>query len=351
MLKKTNLKNIVILRTDRIGEVLLSTMAVTAVKRQYPECKITFVTSEYSRPLVEGRTDIKEVITADTFTKDRWVSKALVLAGILRREKLDAAVILNPHKMLHLACFLAGVPRRIGYDRKWGGLLTDKIIDERDKGEKHEVEYTMDLMRLLGIECAAPAPRLFVAEETASAVGDLLAKKGIGSGKPLVAVHPGSSNPAKIWPYQNYAQLIRRVRDELDCCVAVLGTGEERVLAGKIAREAGTDVLDMAGELSLKELAAFIKRSVLFIGNDTGPMHMAAALRVPVIAIFARNIPGVSPKRWRPWGDGHVVFHEAQQCDPCYDADCPYDYRCMKAVTTDAVFEAVKELIQKRART
>ena len=347
MLKKTDPKNIVILRTDRIGEVLLSTAAVTALRRRYPECKITFVTSEYSRPLVEGRTDIKEVITVDTFTKDGWVSKAIVLASILRREKFDVAVVLNPHKMLHLACFLAGVPHRIGYDRKWGFLLTDKITDERDKGEKHEVEYTMDLLRLLGVTAPAPKVSLHVGVASDDAVDDILYSKGARPGRSLVVVHPGSSNPAKIWPGERYSELIRRIKTEMDVDVAVLGGRSEKDLAEKIIKEAAVDVLSLVAELDLKELGAILKRSDLFIGNDAGPMHMASALHTPVIAIFGRNIPGVSPRRWRPWGEGNVVFHETPGCDPCHDTTCPYDYKCLKSITVDAVFSEVKRIVEK----
>jgi lipopolysaccharide heptosyltransferase II len=341
-----NIKNVVIFRTDRIGEVLLSTVAADAITERYPDVNISFVTSEYSKPLLEGRGNIKKIITVDTFKKNKWFFKALDLAATLKKGSFDAAIVLNPHKTLHLACFLAGIPVRVGYDRKWGFLLNRKISDERGKGQKHEIEYTMDLLRLVGVENKVPTPRLAVAREYEDAVERLISERGISPASPLIAVHPGSSNPAKIWPCERYAELIRKLKKESDCNVALLGSEEERDLTGKILQKAGIDALDLAGALNLKELAALIKRSALFIGNDTGPMHMAAALGVPVIAIFGRNTPGVSPTRWRPWGEKHVVFHEDPGCDPCHDTACPYDYRCLRAVTVEEVFNAAKKMLE-----
>ena len=342
------MNNIVILRTDRIGEVLLSTVAVDAVKRRYPEARVSFVTSEYSRPVIEGRADIERIITVDTMKKGENFVKAAKLASSVRKGGFDTAVVLNPHRVLHLACFLAGIPRRVGYDRKWGFLLTDKAPDERDKGEKHEIEYTMELLGKLDIKDAPPSPQLSVREKSEKSVEEVLSRMGVDKASRLVAVHPGSSNPAKIWPPENYAGLIRRILSELDCRIAVIGSKVEKDLDEGIIREADKEVIDLTGALDLKELAALLKRSAVFVGNDTGPMHMAAALGTPVVAIFGRNIPGAGPKRWCPWGKKNVVFHEDPGCDPCYDTKCPYDHKCLRAVTVDAVFEAVKGLLDEK---
>jgi lipopolysaccharide heptosyltransferase II len=327
MPKISDPRNIVLIRTDRIGEVLLSTVAVDALRERYPGARVSFVTSAYSKPLLDGRKDISEVITFDTSGRGKVISRAVGLAAILRRRRFDTAVVFNPHKILHLACFLAGIRRRAGYDRKWGFLLDRTVPDERDRGVKHEIEYTMDLLRVLDVEKGPPAPHLHVSEGSEAELEDLLKMKGVKLEGRFIAVHPGSSNPAKIWPAERYAELIRRIRSELHLPVAVLGDKDERDLAGRIISDSGADVIDLAGALDLGQLTALLKRSALFVGNDTGPMHMAAALGVPVVAIFGRNIPGVSPARWRPWGAGHVVFHEDS----------------LRSITVDAVFGAVKK--------
>jgi lipopolysaccharide heptosyltransferase II len=347
MSKKSDPGKIAVIRTDRIGEVLLSTVLVPAIKLVYPEAEIFFVTSEYARPLVEDMELVKEVLTFNTPYKKGWVREAGRLAGDLRRRRIDTAIVLNPHKALHLACFLAGIPVRAGYDRKWGFLLNRRIRDERDKGLKHECEYAMDLSRAIGIDWSVPEVRLGVNEAAGERAARLLADKMDGAGHALVAVHPGSSNISKIWPRERYAELIRRIKDESVAEVVLLGGAGEKRLTEEIARESGVRTVDLAGELDLKELAAVLARVDIFVGNDAGPMHMAAAVGTPVVAIFGRNIPGVGPKRWGPWGEGHVVFHETPGCEPCLDSGCNKDHRCLKNITVDQVFEAVKEKLGK----
>lgn len=345
MNKNIEPENIVLLRTDRIGEVLLSTVAVDAIKRRFPSAKMSFVTSAYSKPIVDGRDGLDETITFDTIRKKGIFKGAFYLAGILRRRKFDTAIVFNPHKSLHLACFLAGIPRRVGYDRKWPFLLTERITDERNKGLKHEVEYTMDLLGLIGVEGSAGAPHLDVKHSDEAYVAGLLMGHGVKKDKPLVVVHSGSSNKAKIWPMERFAELVKRIRIETVASVVLIGGKEERGMVERIIKLSGDDAVNLSGDLNLGQLAALLKRSRLFIGNDAGPMHIAAALGVKVIAIFGRNIPGAGPVRWRPWGEGHVVFHETPGCDPCGDAACRFDHRCLKNVTVDAVFDAARKLI------
>lgn len=334
------------MRTDRIGEVLLSTAAVDCIKSSYPEARVTFVTSGYSRAVVDGRAGVSEIITANTMNSPCWLTEALRLGALLRKRRFDTAVVLNPHKTLHLACFLGGIQRRIGYDRKWGFLLNRTVKDERDKGGKHEIEYTMDLLREMGIDAAAPAPRLVIDKDADHHIKNFLFKNGIYLDRPLITVHPGSSNPAKIWPKDRYAELIKKLDSELDCQIAVIGDEKEKELAKEVVSGSGTGAFDFSGRFDLKSLAAFLKKSALFIGNDAGPMHMAAALGVPVVAIFGRNIPGVGPTRWRPWGENHVVFHEDPGCSPCYDTACPHERRCLSAITSDAVFDAAVGILR-----
>jgi len=341
-------QNIVLIRTDRIGEVLLSTVAVDVIKKRFPNAKFTFITSGYSRPLLEDRKDIAEVLTFETMKKANPVFKAFQLTSMLRKRHFDIAVVFNPHKALHMACFLAGIPIRVGYDRKWGVFLNRKIEDERDKGEKHEIEYTMDLLRLLGIEETSASPSLPVSEVSEKELENITEKIGMEFNKPLIIIHPGSSNAVKIWPIERYVELIRRIKQKTTCYIVLIGSREEKDLSARMAFESGVKVINLTGALDLKQLAALLKRASLFIGNDSGPMHMAAALDVPVIAIFGRNIPGVSPTRWRPWGIKHIVFHEDSGCFPCYDAECPYEYKCIRAVTVDAVFEAVQKIMTEK---
>jgi len=345
---KNGKKRFVIMRTDRIGEVLLSTVAVDCIKDIYPRARITFVTSEYSRPVVEGCPGIEEIITVDIMEKKGWLKESLSLARALKEREFEAAIVLNPHKALHLACFLAGIPKRAGYDRKWGFLLNRAIKDDRAKGDKHEIQYTLDLLRVIGIDAVPRGPRLAIEKQAAEKVDELLSRIGIDLTRPLVAVHPGSSNPAKMWPEEMYAELIKRLKNGPDPVVAVIGSGEERALASRIIEASGGAALDLAGKFDIKELVAFLGKASLFIGNDAGPMHLAAAVNVPVIAIFGRKVPGVSPRRWGPWGRKNIVLHVDPGCEPCFDQNCPYARKCLREVKVDDVFGTAVKVLEKR---
>ena len=344
---ENNPKNIVLFRTDRIGEVLLSTVAIDCVKKTYPDASVSFVTSEYSRDIVGTRDDLKEIITANTGDRRLWLFEAFRLAFMLKMRHFDMAIILNPHKTLHLACFMAGIPVRAGYDRKWSSLLTRTVKDARGMGEKHEMEYTRDLLRELGIKIDDRLPRLFPDKKAEEFVEKFLRDKNIGKNKPLVAVHPGTSNTAKMWPRTNYADLMRMLKTTANCDVVLVGDEKEKVPAKEIIALSRTSVMDLSGQFNLKELAAFLSRADLFIGNDAGPMHMAAVLGIPVIAIFGRNIPGVGPKRWGPVNVNHSVFHKPPvDCSPCYDTVCPKGYKCFKNIRVDEVYHKAVEMLK-----
>ena len=342
------INNAVIFRTDRIGEVLLSTVAIDALRRRYPECLVTFVTSVYSAPLLERRDDVKEVITYETMGGKGNIASAVGLALKLRARKFDAAIVLNPHRSLHLACFLAGIPVRAGYGRKWGSLLNRRIKDKRDSGGKHEIEYTMDVMDLVGAgDGTVKGPLLSCDSREREAMSRKLRAAGAGAGGKLVAVHPGSSNPAKAWPREMYAQTIKSLKDEFggSIDIFIIGTANETPLAAEIIGLSGGRAVDLTGRFALEELIAFLSLCSVFIGNDTGPMHIAAALGIPVVAIFGRNIPGVSPKRWGPVGERNIVLHENPGCEPCYDTTCPYGYKCLRRITPESVVKAAEKIL------
>ena len=341
---KNSHKHFAVFRTDRLGEVLLSTVAIDAIKKVYPRSDISFITSGYSRDIIEGRDDVREVLTVDTSSKKRWIHKAFQLAAVLRKKDIDVAVVLNPNKILHLACFVARIPVRLGYSRKWGFLLNKTLLDERDIGDKHEIEYTMDLLSVIGINVPASGPRLPVDKDAMKRTDEFLEKEGVGAGEGLIVIHPLSSNPSKVWDENNFTELLTKIRKKTDVPVVLIGEPGERSRADEIIEVAGGGALNLAGLVDIKGLICVLSKAVLFIGNDAGPMHMASALGIPIVAIFGRNILGVSPKRWGPWGKDNVVFHEAD-CEKCYDGDCPNERKCLKDVTVDMVYGAVRKIL------
>ncbi len=322
-----DIKRIVIFRTDRIGEVLLSTICIDALKKRFPQCHITFVTSDYAKDIISGRDDIDEVFIFDTLTDSNLSLRLIKLISYLRKRSFDLAVILNPHKILHIGCFLAGIKYRLGYDRKWPFCLTHRIEDRKYECKKHETEYNLDLLRIIGVEEEVVPPHLPIIKAGQDYIKRLVKQSGLDNGKPIVSIHPGSSNRAKRWPPEKFSLLIKKIKTNFDCNIVLLGNKTDKELILKILSDAGQAVLDLSEAFTIKQLAAFLRKCAIFIGNDAGPMHIAAAVETPVIALFGE---ASSPTRWRPRGKRHVVLHKNN----------------INEITTDEVTEAVSQVIE-----
>ena len=335
-------KKILLIRTDRFGELLLNTPAIHATRETFPQSRITLVVCDYSKEAVSGNPDIDKLIVFNA----KGILEKVKFIFMLKKEKFDLAVMLSPSKFFNIATFLAGIKKRVGYDRKWGFLLTDKIKDEKFKGQKHEVEYNLDLVRHIGANTDTKDLVFVFDKEDEIFVKNLLASFGISPNNSIVGIHPASSNPAKMWPAEYFIQLIDMLKSKPDITICLVGTPEYGKLIEKIIEKTAQKPVNLCGKFTLKQLGAFLKRCSLLISNDSGPVHLAAAVGTPVIAIFGRNIKGVSPKRWGPWGKNHVIFHKDPGCNPCLDRNCPYNFKCLTDITPQQVYQAAERIFR-----
>jgi len=304
------IQRIAIIRTDRIGEVLLSTPIIEALYKRFPGAKIVFVTSSYSSDIVSDRPDIDKVIIFDTFSRRLPIWSAINLANKLKADDFDMAIILNPHKILHLGCFLAGIPIRVGFNRKWPFLLTHKIEDNRDRARMHEVEYNLELLRIIDIYTDRLSPSMPITSESSLYVDGILNQTGIKSSNKIVVIHPGSSNTKKQWGIENFKKIVEALPETGNIDIVIIGDSSEKHLGAEMVSGRDKNVHDMTGFFTIKQLAAFLKRADLLITNDNGPMHIAAAVRTKVLALFNKDAIGSNPIRWCPYGDGHTVFYK-----------------------------------------
>ncbi len=256
-------------------------------------------------PLLAALPWIDEVLSDEDAPGKAWWHGAWRLSRVLRSRRFDLAVVSNPKKRLHLSVWLAGVPRRVGYHRKWGWLLTHRLPDRKALGDRHEVEYNLDLIRALGASTVA-APWPLPIGESSQALR-LLRASGIGESQPFIAVHPWSSNPLKVWPLERYQELIRLLVERLAAPVVLIG-GEEHSGQSRVVLPNGTPAIDLVGRLSLNELAGVLQRARLLVSNDSGPVHLASAVGLKTVVLFGTPDPATGPVRWGPWGAGHTVI-------------------------------------------
>ena len=318
-------RRVVFIRTDRLGETLLNLPVIASLKAALPHAVLTLLVQTELAPLMARAPGVNHVLAVGT-TPGTWWMRALALSRLLQPCRFDLAVVSNPMKELHAAVWLAGIPLRVGYDRKWGFLLTHRLPDRKALGERHEAAYNLDLLRALGLPVVASThwqlPR-FEREEVE--VQHLLEQQGLGSADPFIAIHPWTSNPRKQWPLDRFERLIQLIVERLQTRVVLIGGKEEAGHLQRVAPPSGR-VADLVGRCSLTQLAALLQRARLLVSNDSGPVHLAAAVGTPTVVLFGSEHPGTGPTRWGPWGQGHSVIWKPS----------------MDEIVVEEVFEAVR---------
>jgi lipopolysaccharide heptosyltransferase II len=337
-------KRILIIRTDRMGDVILSTPAISALRGAYPQAYLAMVVRPYTRDIVAGNPDLDEVFIYDKDRKEKGLLSTWRFCRNLARKKFDLAVTLNPSNRSHLIPFLAGIPERVGYDRKLGFLLTTRVEDRKFEGKKHEIEYTLDIVRAAGVRPLGYDTFMPIPPESEAWAEEILKKQGVQPQDRLVVLNPAASDDSKIWPPAGYAQVADKLAQK-GLKIIILGGPGDRKIAGEVIKHLSCPYINMVGNNNISQAASIIKRSSLFISSDTGPMHLASSLKVAVIAILGRSQPGLSPRRRGPHNENSLVIHKDVGCKECLPQNCPKAFLCMKAITADEVVKAAEKLL------
>jgi len=332
---------ILVVRLDRIGDLMLSLPAIEALRRRFPSASISVMTRPATRALFEGQPAVDEVIAYDYSKKGRHAFPLGYFRFIeeIMKRRFDAAVILHPGIRSYLVPFLAAVPCRVGYRNRHAWLLTRARPDERRHGRKHESQYALDLVAALtGVRTPEPAPSRLVVDPTALSV--------VPEGRWL-ALHPGASCVSKRWPAERFQSLAKAILAEYPKhSIAVVGGQETRGESRLITAGLGDRAMDLAGKLDLRQLAAFLSRCEALVSNDSGPVHVGAAVGTRVVSLFGRNQSGLSPQRWKPLGEGHAVIQKDVGCQVCLAHLCPIGFECLKAIEVEDVMREVRKIIK-----
>jgi len=299
-----NLRRVLLVRNDRIGDLVLSLPALEAVRRALPKAQITALVSRYAGPLLFGFRAVDELLVDDP------ADKASQLASRLKQQRFDAAVVLNTNTRNCLAVWRAGIPLRVTWAHKPAGLLfgNRRVFLRRSHPPIHEAEFTLALVRRLGIEArlADLAPRLDIDPLTRERIAKRV-RKDFG-GQPIFGVHPGNLKSAYNWPVSHYAALVARLAQHGG--VMLTGSPAERPLLESIRNHLDDERRErvvLYADLSVPELAAALAEQTAITVSSTGPMHIAGVLGTPVVALFSPH-PAHVPKKWAPLGTHHTLF-------------------------------------------
>jgi heptosyltransferase-2 len=343
-MRKEAIQRIVVRSPNWLGDAVMCEPALSQVRAIFPQAEITLLVKPAIADLLAQHPAVNRTLVYDDRGRHAGLSGKWTLAGVLRRHRFDLAILFQNAFEAALISFLAGIPRRFGYATDGRSLLlTDPVSLPSRNGQRHQVEYYWDLLKPLGGHGPTPAPHLFVTSEESASMARRLAEAGIGPSDLVIGLNPGSTyGHAKRWLPDRYAEVVNRLVKDMQAQagarvgVAILGAKGEEQLGQEIANQIKTRTVVCSGQTTIRELMALVKRCQLFLTNDTGPMHVAAAFKVPMVAVFG-------PTDWlttSPYGVDAKLVRQPVSCSPCLLRECPIDHRCMTGVTVDQVYDA-----------
>lgn len=336
------IENILVRSTNWLGDAVMTTPALDALRSRCPRARITVLANKLTAPLFSPHPSVDEVITFDRAGRHKGVSGRLRLAAELRKHSFDLAVLLPNSFDSALVAFLAGIPKRLGYRSDGRGLLLTHGVPVTGRTKRlHHVDCYRELLASCGIPPVSGGLSLHLAENEQERAAHLLAEAGIGANDFLLGINPGAAyGSAKRWYPDRFAVVARELSSRWGAKVLITGGPAEAEIAADIAASLGGDCLNTAGKTDLRLLMALIGRCNFFVTNDSGPMHVAAALGTPLVAIFGPTDSTTTS----PYSPHARVVRVAADCAPCLKRECPTDHRCMTGVTPEQVIDAAVSL-------
>ena len=349
-----SVRRILVVRVDLLGDTVLTTPAIAALRRGYPQAKIDVLVQQSTADVLAAECDIARIITYNPQAlrrKDGW-RIALQLLWRLRRARYDIALSVSGD-IGSILTRLSGAKRSVGYaGEAYPFMLTDPVPGRRYDVTQHETRYVLRLAEAAGgvVTEEDTRPRLHVVAHERQDMAAMLrlARARLQRYGPIIAMHAGARNgQAKRWPTRHFAALADQLADELDALVVVTGAPNEAPLARDIANHTQRPLLNVSGKTSLPQLVALLAESDVLVTGDSGPMHIACAVETPVVVMHGPTDPALSG----PTAPDAVVLRHKLWCSPCYDASATAECRfgnpvCMKAIAPSVVFAAVRRQLR-----
>ena len=336
------IKKILVLRPDRLGDVILTLPVIQNLKIAFPEASITYLCTAYTAQILESYPLISDLIIYDKNNAHKGFKKIIALAKELTEQNFDLAVHLLPRYPLALATYLAQIKYTVGTGFRWYSFLfTYRKYDHRKHNQYHEAEYNLRLLNKIDIDSGFH-PDVYSYFEFPPAI--IQSVQGIITkeyeDKPFIILHPGSGGSSIDWPLGHIIELIKLLNDWGKYEVGITGVDSEREFLSPLFH-AGLEFTNLIGTFGLNELAILLKKASLFISNSTGPLHLAVAMGTKVLGLYP-NSPGLGPGRWGPIGQDESSYL-TPKIDPSKSLTDPVN-NDMTKITPEIVFERIKSL-------
>jgi len=337
---KSDYNKILIIEVNWLGDVLFSTPCIKAIRNKFENAYIACMTVPRTKAMLEYNKRIDEIIIYDEKGKHKNLFGKIRLISELNRKKFDLAIILHRSFTRALITFLSGIGERVGYSTKGRGVLLTYPIEAPEEN-LHKVEYFLKIAESIGCETQDKDYEFFITEKERKYIEKELAKNNIHKDDFLVVINPGGNWEPKRWSEERFAELGDALIAGYGVKIVLSGAENDIEKTKRIKNRMKGELTILAGRTSLKELGALLERANIVISNDSGPMHIAVAMKSNVIALFGPTSAALTG----PYGRGNYrVIQKDVECEiPCYNLECG-DYRCMEAITVDDVLKVFSRL-------
>lgn len=331
---------IVVRAPNWIGDAILSLPALESLRKNFPQAQIWIAAREWVKDLFTSYHFIKGVIPLSNLDSLKGVRSA---AKNLKESNFDTGILLTNSFSSAFLFYLAKIPERWGYTRDGRGILLTRSVTPKGREElSHQLNYYLELISGLGLKAYPSEINLPLTQEEKTSAKEMLLSLNIDLKRPLVVLNPGASyGPAKRWPASRFAEVARLFQQRKNAEILIIGSSDESELAESIVSSMTKKPLSLAGKTNLRLLAGLISHAAVFVTNDSGPMHLANALKTPVTAIFGPT----DPRLTGPFQEPAMVIKKDVLCWPCSYRECPFDHGCMMKIEPEEVFKASQKFL------
>ena len=328
-------QRILLIRLSSLGDIVLTTPAIRAVRGHFPDAHIAMLVGKQSAEVLQANPHLDEIITFDRVAKDKDTGEMLRIARVLRESRFTLAIDLQRKFRTALLMYLGGVAERVGKGR----LCTLSVPEQ---GNKHATAHYFDLLHAVDIPAVDQRLEMFLVESERAEASQRFDTAGVSQTGLKVGFFPGAGWKLREWMPERFASIGDRLVQHFSAEVLIFGGEKESELVHSVANLMSAPAVPFAGNLQVRELAACIEKCDLFLTNDTGPMHIAAAVGTPTVSLFG---PG-NHIRFQPLGELHQIIRHDVPCSPCKQfTDKCKDNICMKKITVDEVWQSISDAL------
>lgn len=334
-------RNIIVRLPNWLGDAVMATPVLHELRQKWPQASITAMAQGAVASLIQEDPNITEIFSFHRPSGWLRQKEKGTLIRLLQQGRYDLGVLL-PNSFSSAWWFWRGrVKNRIGYTGHWRRWLLNAAVPfPPNKDKQHLVHTYKQLLEPLGIAPSDSAPRLYLTEDEKIQAKNRLSKLSVPPGATLIGINPGAAyGSAKCWLPERFRELTQRLMENPNVWVLYFGDRAGTPLVKDICADLPERVLNLSNATTIRELMALIDTCSVFLTNDSGPMHIASALGTPLVALFGST----NDTTTGPYGGG-LVIHKRVECSPCYRRVCPIDFRCMKQIHVDEVFDALRSL-------